>query len=388
VKFSVLLPTRNRLELLSYAIESVRRQDYADWEVVVSDNCSEQDVAGYVTRLADPRVRYFRTDRFVPVTDNWNNALDKSTGDYFIMLGDDDALLPGCLRRVSSLIDSHRFPDAIYIQAVQYAYPGVMPDDPSAFTQFGHVAFLERKTAAFFLERETARAMVRNALDLRMSFGFNMQHFLVSRALLEALRDRGPFFQSPYPDYYAANAILLRSPRLLVEPEPMVIIGISPKSYGFYHFNRRESEGVAFLSNVAEPDIIRRLEGVLVPGSNMNTSWLCAMETLKRNFGAELPGDVNYRRYRLLQFIHLARSKSANAWLSLLRHARLWELLVYGAAATALALTVLLPPTWRRRLWRHIKGRLSPYPSFDAHKRRVPYATILELFEHEAKAHG
>src|SRR5436309_15029243 len=33
VKFSVLLPTRNRLDLLKQAIETVRRQDYADWEI-------------------------------------------------------------------------------------------------------------------------------------------------------------------------------------------------------------------------------------------------------------------------------------------------------------------------------------------------------------------
>ena len=44
MKFSVLLPTRNRLEYLRYAVETVRRQDYADWEIIVSDNCSEDDI--------------------------------------------------------------------------------------------------------------------------------------------------------------------------------------------------------------------------------------------------------------------------------------------------------------------------------------------------------
>jgi glycosyltransferase involved in cell wall biosynthesis len=42
MKFSVLLPTRNRLNLLSYAIETVIRQDYSDWEIIISDNCSEE----------------------------------------------------------------------------------------------------------------------------------------------------------------------------------------------------------------------------------------------------------------------------------------------------------------------------------------------------------
>ena len=80
MKFSVLLPTRNRLEYLRYAIETVLRQDYQNWEVIVSDNCSEDDIAGYVASLNDPRICYVRTDTFVPVTDNWNNALRLSTG--------------------------------------------------------------------------------------------------------------------------------------------------------------------------------------------------------------------------------------------------------------------------------------------------------------------
>ena len=95
--FSVLLPTHDRLEYLRYAVESVRRQDEADWELIVSDNDSTDDIAGFVQSLGDERVRYVRTDRFVPVTENWNNALRHSRGDYVVMLGDDDALLPGYL---------------------------------------------------------------------------------------------------------------------------------------------------------------------------------------------------------------------------------------------------------------------------------------------------
>ena len=107
MRFSVLLPTHNRLEYLRLAIETVRRQDYPEWEIVVSDNASEQDVAGFVASLHDPRIRYLRTERFESVTANWNLALDASSGDYVVMLGDDDALMPGYLRRIDSLLRRH-----------------------------------------------------------------------------------------------------------------------------------------------------------------------------------------------------------------------------------------------------------------------------------------
>lgn len=57
MKFSVLLPTRNRLTFLRYAIESVRRQPETDWEIIVSDNASEEDIAGYVLGIGDARDR-------------------------------------------------------------------------------------------------------------------------------------------------------------------------------------------------------------------------------------------------------------------------------------------------------------------------------------------
>src|SRR5579875_1242270 len=127
---SVLLPTHNRLTYLRYAVESVRRQDDADWEVVVSDNSSEEDIEGFVSGLDDPRVRYVRTASFVPVTDNWNNALRHSQGDWVVMLGDDDALLPGYISALRESIDRCRGPQAVYTGAYQFAYPGVMPDAP------------------------------------------------------------------------------------------------------------------------------------------------------------------------------------------------------------------------------------------------------------------
>jgi hypothetical protein len=48
------------------------------------------------------------------------------------------------------------------------------------------------------------------------------------------LRAAGRFFQSPYPDYYASFVTMLKAERILLDPEPRTIIGISPKSFGFF----------------------------------------------------------------------------------------------------------------------------------------------------------
>ena len=58
VKLSFLLPTRDRLDYLKLAIETVRRQDDHEWEIVVSDNASTDDIGGYLEDLHDERIVY------------------------------------------------------------------------------------------------------------------------------------------------------------------------------------------------------------------------------------------------------------------------------------------------------------------------------------------
>ncbi len=41
---------------------------------------------------------------------------------------------------------------------------------------------------------------------------------------------------------------MLLADRIGLVPEPLVIIGISRKSYGYFHFNNREDEGAKFLN--------------------------------------------------------------------------------------------------------------------------------------------
>ncbi len=54
--FSILLPSRNRLELLHHAVHSVLRQD-ADLEIVIADNASDEFSIAITYRLWAPSPR-------------------------------------------------------------------------------------------------------------------------------------------------------------------------------------------------------------------------------------------------------------------------------------------------------------------------------------------
>ncbi len=379
MKFSILLPTRNRLEYLRLAVESVLRQDFADWQLVISDNRSEQDVEGYVTELEDPRIVYRRTERVVPVTENWNRALALSEGDYVIMLGDDDALLGGYLRRMDELTREFEEPDVVYTKALLFTYPAVDPEHPRGFLMdHGCAEFFAGAERPFVLEPERALAVVRAAMGFRLRYDFNAQFALISRRLIESLGDHGDFYQSAFPDYYSMNAAFLRARRIVVDPYPRVVIGVTPKSYGFFHVNRREAEGRDFLEGGPAS---------VTPGTNINVGWLSAMTTLEQGVAAEHGLRVNRRRYRFVQAANVyQRYRAGEIGVAEVRRLELElplpERVAYRAASAGLALVHRLLPSRLQLamigLAHRVVGQLPPIAPTIVEGR---YGDVLEVCE-------
>lgn len=389
--FSVLLPTHDRLDLLRNAVETVRRQDDPDWEIVVSDNASTEDVAGYVAQMEDPRIRYIRTPAFLPVTESWNYALQAARGDYVIMLGDDDGLLPGYFRSLRETIDRHHHPDLVYHSALLFAYPGVLPDRPEGFLQdYTGTGFVRPAPDCYLLSHREARDVVRKAMRFEMALGYNMQFSLVSRRLIERMASDGPFFQSAFPDYYATLAMLLEASSIVVDPRPRVIIGISPKSYGFFHFNSRQEEGKRFLAGTGESHGVGT-KSVELPGSNMNTGWLDAVLALERTYGARYALRVVHWRYRFVQTttvyvghyvvrnVPLKDLRELQTHLSRLeRFAADCGMAAYGAARRVLGMlrsVGMRPPMTRAR------ELLGQSPDWAGAEATSPFRNVLEVFQ-------
>ena len=106
---SVAIPAF-KTEFLSEAIQSVLNQTYPNWELVIVDDCSPNDIKSVVSSFSDSRIKYHRNEKncgIENVVDNWNICLDYCTGDYIICMGDDDKLLPTCLDEYVSLVNKY-----------------------------------------------------------------------------------------------------------------------------------------------------------------------------------------------------------------------------------------------------------------------------------------
>src|SRR4051794_3113068 len=93
-RFSVVVPTRERAATLRSCLRTCLAQDFDDYEVLVCDNFSSPATAEVVRELACPRLRYLRAPEPLAMANNWDLALSQTTGEYLVVLGDDDGLLP------------------------------------------------------------------------------------------------------------------------------------------------------------------------------------------------------------------------------------------------------------------------------------------------------
>ena len=108
--FSVIIPVYNRTELLKRAVGSVLRQDFADFEVLVVDDGSADDIRSIVAGFADVRIRYFRqANRGASAARN--AGIEQARGEYVAFLDSDDIYLPHHLATMLAILRS--VPDAV-----------------------------------------------------------------------------------------------------------------------------------------------------------------------------------------------------------------------------------------------------------------------------------
>jgi glycosyltransferase involved in cell wall biosynthesis len=106
-KVSVCVPAYNAAAFLPTAIESVLAQTFSDFELVVSDDASDDQTPFICSEYTDPRFRATRSRARLGQSGNWNRCLELAEGEYVVLLHADDALQPTYLERAVAMLDAH-----------------------------------------------------------------------------------------------------------------------------------------------------------------------------------------------------------------------------------------------------------------------------------------
>ena len=113
---SIVIPHFNRSELLRQTLQSVARQTYEHWEVLIVDDGSSSDEFDCISRFADQRVRVLRRTGDVRGPSICRNqGAAASHGELLLFLDSDDLLAPWCLQQRVLAVESE--PDATTVLA-------------------------------------------------------------------------------------------------------------------------------------------------------------------------------------------------------------------------------------------------------------------------------
>lgn len=91
---TVIIPTHNRPSQLFRAIQSVLNQTYKDYELIVVDDHSREDIRAVVNLIKDTRVKYVLNERTKGAAGARNTGILKAKGEWIAFLDDDDCWMP------------------------------------------------------------------------------------------------------------------------------------------------------------------------------------------------------------------------------------------------------------------------------------------------------
>jgi glycosyltransferase involved in cell wall biosynthesis len=108
-RVSIGMPVFNGEAYLQEAIESILNQTFTHFELIISDNASDDKTPEICQRYAkqDDRIRYFRNDRNLGGAWNYNRVFALSSGQYFKWAAHDDVLEPTFLQSCVDVLDSN-----------------------------------------------------------------------------------------------------------------------------------------------------------------------------------------------------------------------------------------------------------------------------------------
>lgn len=92
-KISICIPAYNSIEKLNRLIESIKIQKYEDYEVIITDDSTNDEVKEYIEALKGeiaPKITYIKNKERLGATPNCNLALSKASGEYIKVMHHDD----------------------------------------------------------------------------------------------------------------------------------------------------------------------------------------------------------------------------------------------------------------------------------------------------------
>jgi glycosyltransferase involved in cell wall biosynthesis len=271
------MPTYQGGRFVAAAVESVLAQTFADFELVVVDDASEDETVQTVSRLADPRVRIVRNAARLGLAGNWNQAASEARGRYVKLLAQDDLLYPRC---VEVQVAAMERPENAGVSLVCSKRDIINPDGVAIIRDRAFPRVQGRLSG-----REAIRRIVRSGTNLLGEPGA-----ILARA--EVYRTTGPFDDtSPFMIDVERWVRMLEAGDLCVLPETLSAFRVSSSSLSTRISRSQGREARRFFRDVRRrhPDVVRRRDVLLGCARATAYQWARQLIYLRAARGKDAP---------------------------------------------------------------------------------------------------
>ena len=239
-KFTILIPTKNRVEYLKYTLQSCISQDYDNLEIIVCDDWSDDETEKMVEKFSkmDHRIRYEKNKFEKGMLGNFEFAISLPAEGYVVILGGDDALVPNSISRLNDLFEKYNV-EIITWPAPVYTYPGVRNGDFDGQLMIYRDCGERIINSKDYLRRQIKNLHYLSDVETPMFYVKGV----VSLALINMVKSKsinGRFYNSHTPDGYSGIILANEVDNFLYSGEPYSLHGVSPSSQGLSYLRSDE----------------------------------------------------------------------------------------------------------------------------------------------------
>lgn len=121
-RVSVLMPVYNvKEEYLRASIESILNQTFTDFEFIILDDCSSNNVEEIVKSYGDDRIRFYRNSENLGIAKSRNKLMDLARGEYSALMDNDDISHSERLKKQVDFLDNN--PDISILSTAYETFP-------------------------------------------------------------------------------------------------------------------------------------------------------------------------------------------------------------------------------------------------------------------------
>ncbi len=111
LKASIVMSTYNSMKYLIYQLDSIKNQDYKDFEVIITDDCSKDEtldfIKNYISNNKLENWKLFENENNVGYAKNFKRGIEKATGEIIFLCDHDDIWFSNKLSDLVKIFDEN-----------------------------------------------------------------------------------------------------------------------------------------------------------------------------------------------------------------------------------------------------------------------------------------